>query len=118
MPLTKIDKTNFVLYSYARKTSSDLQDFRRELVNQACSIENCKDVILDLTTAQTISSAELSVIIRLLKSMNGTVRTLRLVTPEHIKRIICSTNINKLNNLQLYDSLQLLLNQMQSGEDS
>ncbi|KMQ51106.1 hypothetical protein CHISP_2029 [Chitinispirillum alkaliphilum] len=115
MALRKVEKKDFVYFSYTRENSKDLEDFRREMVNEGCSVENCKDVVLDLTAATTFSSAELSILIRLLKSMEGKERFLRLITPAHIKKIIVSTNINKLKNIQLYDDLENMCNQLQNG---
>ena len=112
MAFRKVEKKDFIYFFYSREQHEDLDRFRLELGNLACTLGCIKDVVVDFSGASTVSSAEISILIRVLKSMFDTGRTLRLITPPHIERLISATNITKLKNIQLYESLETLCAQM------
>ncbi len=108
MSFRKFDSNDFLLIMYTRENISDLERLRDEMALEAEQTESGRDTVLDLSHLQIISSTEISIIIRFLKTLPGTGRFLRLVASKYVREILTSTNIHRIPNLIIYDNLESL----------
>lgn len=102
MSLKKKTNNQFVYLSYVRESHQDFKRFKRELENIANTVVSSKDVVIDFTGSNEISSSEIGIMVRVLNKFQHTPRFLRIVGNERILKTLESTNIHNLDNLSLY----------------
>lgn len=112
MPVRKFDNADFLFIIYNREKISDIERFRNELALEASQENSGRDTIVDLSRAEMISSVEISIIVKFLKSLPGTGRFLRLVVSKYTREILQNINLHRIPNLILYDDLESLQNNM------
>lgn len=66
------------------------------------------DIVVDLRGSRSILSREIGAMVRLVNRLAGTDRFLRVVSGREIRTVLHSTNLTKLRNLKVYESLEAL----------
>ncbi|MBD3393632.1 MAG: hypothetical protein GF418_15945 [Chitinivibrionales bacterium] len=102
MSVTVSENERFIYVRYHRQEFRDSDQFKRVLSNQASALAG-KDVVVDLSTCNSLTSPEIGAMARLLQAFQGSPRFLRILPNEEVKRALESTNITKMDNLVMYD---------------
>ncbi|MFP4163731.1 MAG: hypothetical protein ACLFQB_05355 [Chitinispirillaceae bacterium] len=108
MPIRKFEHKDFILIIYKRENLADVEKFRNEMALEVSKNNVTGDTIIDLSTAEQISSVEISVLVRYLKTLTGTGKFLRLVVSEFVREILLNMNIHRIPNLILYENFKSL----------
>jgi anti-anti-sigma regulatory factor len=104
MAFEKKDTSIFTYLFYKREHSGDFEAIKRELLILTSKLSDGKDIILDLSSLSTISSVEIGFVARIINTLKGSTRQLRIVANGQIKRMLDSTGITKLPNLIIYET--------------
>lgn len=115
MPIKRTINGRFVYLSYQRESYKDFEQFKRELDNSASLNYESKDIIVDFTGSSSVTSPEIGELVRLLKTLQGSPRFLRIITTPPIRKILTSTNLDKLGNLVMYESQKEFVSQLKKS---
>lgn len=116
MALKKIENSHLIYISYIRESFKEFEQFKNILANSGSLSENEKDIVIDLTGTSYISSPEIGAIIRLVKRLQGTRRFLHIIATPSIKKVLDSTNVNRIKNLVIYQGQQEFKQKMKAAK--
>ncbi len=103
MALKKLESSRFIYISYCRDNYKELTHFKTLLANSGSLSEGNKDIVIDLSGSDFISSPELGAIIRLLKRLQGSRRCLRIIAGPTVKKLMNTTNVSRIKNMVVYE---------------
>ncbi|MFP4418539.1 MAG: hypothetical protein ACOC41_03635 [Chitinivibrionales bacterium] len=115
MALKKIQTQRFIYISYARESFKELTLFKNTMANIGSLAEEEKDVILDLSGTDCISSPEIGAIAALVKRLYGSNRFVRIIADEATKHIMDTTNIGRIKNVVIYGGLEEFRRKMKAS---
>lgn len=102
MPTKRVETSLFVLFVYKRQSEQDLDALRAEVGLLARDPANLKDIVIDFSSCSMVLTAEISLIIELLKSVRGTSRHIRLVPSVDLRKKLELLRIDKSSHLKMY----------------
>ncbi len=117
MAISRKVNGRFVYISYQRENYKDFEQFKRELDNSASLNYDSKDIIVDFTGSSCITSPEIGEMVRLLRTLQGSSRFMRLITTPSIHKTIASTNLDKLGNLVIYKDQKEFVTQLKKARN-
>ncbi|MBD3346355.1 MAG: hypothetical protein GF401_14970 [Chitinivibrionales bacterium] len=112
MAIERTETPQFIYLLYRREGHHDFEKMKKELSCFSSKLSVPKDIVLDLSHLNTISSPEMGAIVRLAADLKGTGRYLRLIPSPKIKGVIESSNIGKLEHLVVYGNREVFVNQL------
>jgi len=102
MALKKTEYKDFVYVWYHRQDFRDSVTLKRALGDLQLSAGEQRDVVVDCAACNGLISAELTALVRMLNSLRGTPRFLRLVVNPRIASAIEAVNLHRQENLVMY----------------
>ena len=116
MPVNVSEHGQLVYISYHRQEFRDAEQLKRMLGNQTSALAAAdKDVVVDFSTCNSITSPEIGALARVLQAFENTSRYLRVVTNPEVKQSLESTNLTKMQNLVLYDNQQQFIEEVKKS---
>ncbi|MBD3321815.1 MAG: hypothetical protein GF350_12030 [Chitinivibrionales bacterium] len=112
MAIEKTDTPQFTYLRYQRDGHRDYEKMKQELSCFSSKLSEPKDIVLDLSYLNNISSPEIGAIVRLASDLKGTGRYLRLIPSSQIKGVIDSSNIGRLEHLVVYNDRKVFVNHL------
>jgi poly-D-alanine transfer protein DltD len=107
------DYPDFYYISYKRDGYQDLEVLKREFGNITGLSAKAKDVAVDLSASQYITSPEIGALVRLLGAVAKSDRSVMLIVSPSIKKFILTTNLHRAPNLEIYDDLRQFVEVLQ-----
>ncbi len=104
MPVKSLEKPGFEYVAYRRESPKDYMDFKTELFRYAKDKKDSRDIVVDATKADVLNEAEIELLLRVLRELRGTKRTLRLIMSKPIFRKLESSNLFHAPNVAGYDN--------------
>ena len=114
MPISVSEHEHLVYISYHRQEFKDSERLKRTLGNQMSALSQ-KDVVLDVSTCNSLTSPEIGSIVRLLQIFQGTARYLRIVTNPEVHKALEATNVMRLENFVLYKSQKQFVEELKNS---
>jgi anti-anti-sigma factor len=102
MPLKQNEYPQFTYLWYNRQNFRDYERLKRAIESELASLESTRDIVIDLTPCNGLTSTELGVLVRAANRLKGTRRYVRLLTNARVKQTLESTNLDKLEQLVVY----------------
>jgi anti-anti-sigma regulatory factor len=118
MPIKKLIKDQFVYIAFRKGDISEMNEFKRELAHVLKQDE--RDIVIDLSQETKISEAEVALLAGIIRQLQGSPRTLRIITTFASYTRLANHNLDKAENIQLYknhDQLLQGLNQVAVPEE-
>lgn len=112
MPCKVLENANFTFVMYKRSKMEDYQEFKRICDNLAHDSVPLTDIIIDFGDSKGIVSTEVGLLVRLLRKMKGSACALRIIGGPPIRKVLTSTNIDKLSNIVVYESKEVFFSQL------
>ena len=114
MPIKKLEKEDFVYLAFRRDGAGDRYEFRRELD----SLVQCddRDIIVDLTAETSVTESGVALLAGVVKQLQGTSRSLRIIAPRAIYKRLENHNLGKAGNVSLYNDHAELLERLNTTE--
>ncbi len=116
MPVNVSDHGQLVYISYHRQEFKDSDQLKKVLGNQASTLID-KDVVVDFSSCNSLTSPEIGAVVRLLQAFQGSTRYLRIVTNPDVRKTLESTNVIKLQNLVIYDNQQQFIEEVKKSAE-
>ncbi len=112
MPIRKKIIDQFVYLSYVREDHKDFIHFKRELENMLSLEIGNKDVVVDFTGSDGVTSSEIGLLVRLTNTFQKSARYVRIVGDEKVVNTLKSTNIQDLKNFMIYNNQQAFFDEL------
>lgn len=103
MPFKKIVTQAFDFIFYVRECNEDFIAFKNDIERTINSSDSSQDIIIDFSKTPILGSMEISILIKLLSNMKGSMRFLRLILSPTIKKLIFTISFEKIHNVVLYN---------------
>ena len=114
MAIKVSEHEQLVYVSYQRQEFKDSDQLKRILGNQTSPLIE-KDVVVDFSGCNCLTSPEIGAVARLLQAFQGSTRYLRIVTNPDVKKMLESTNVTRLSNLVIYDNQQQFIEEVKKS---
>jgi hypothetical protein len=105
------------LFTYMRCERDDIGDalsLSKELERYGKLLSRLKSLVLDFTHLSSISSSEISLLLKFLIEMERQKRLVRLLLTPTIIKIMLTRNIQKLSHISIYGSMQDFIDDMRA----
>jgi anti-anti-sigma regulatory factor len=115
MPLKKNDYPQFVYLWYNRQNFRDYERLKRAIESELALAGSVRDIVVDLTPCNGLTSSELGVLVRAANHVRGSERFIRLLTNARVKETLESTNLSKLESLVVYEGQKQFIEQVKKS---
>jgi MFS superfamily sulfate permease-like transporter len=118
MPISKLEKPNFIYIAYRRGGFKDFTDFRATLEEAIRQTSGLRDIIIDLTKDDYLTDGEVTLITDVAKRLQSSSHQVRIVATGAVKRRLTSSGgMSDIKNATVYENHEALRESLKAAAE-